>query len=157
MNRCWFKNEEGKKHKTISNDNNMLDSILKQQGLYHNNCHCEEIGMCTPRAEDIQLVITEGKVEYLFTKKFDDVIKQMGYSLDDKNEIIKLYEQLATEAYLKGNYHIREHNKFGVSISLCYSFPGKNEKNGRLYKIKSGWTIFPGMKIKANTIMGGFM
>ena len=57
----------------------------------------------------------------------------------------------------QGDYIIRTHNKFGVSISLYYSFPGKNEKNGKIYDIKSGWTIFPDGKIKANTIMGGFI
>ena len=81
----------------------------------------------------------------------------MGYSLDDRNEIMKLYTKFAKEAYSMGNYIIREHNKFGVSMTLYYSFPGKNEKYGRIYNIKSGWMIFPNGKIKANTIMGGFV
>lgn len=157
VNKCWFKNEKEKKPESALKKDRLLDSILEQGGLYHPNCHCREIGIQKPGLGNIELITTKGKVEYLFTKKFNEVIKPMGYSLDDKNEIIKLYEKLAKEAFSSGNYVIRTHNEFGVAITLYYQFPGKNEKIGRYYNIKSGWIIFPNGKIKANTIMGGFV
>lgn len=49
-------------------------------------------------------------------------------------------------------------DKKGVKITLhILDFPGINEDVGKIYKLKTGWTIFPNGKIKANTIIGGFI
>jgi len=157
VNKCYFANETGKKPEPMQDEKGLAYALTKESGLYHPHCHCEEIGVQSLEVDRIQLIIASGKIDYLFSKKLNDIINTMGYTIKDKEEIIQRYSILVKEAYVEGNYKIKEHSKYGVRITIFYDFPGKNEKQGRKYKIKSGWAIFPNGKLKANTIMGGFV
>lgn len=154
VNRCWFKNEEGKKPKTISNDNNMLDSILKQQGLYHNNCHCEEIGLPAPGLTDVKLLLLEGKLSYFFENK-RGWYESWGYKESDIDFFIDTIAQLVRRSYSLGKYEIEKHTKYGVSINVFIDLPGINEKRGRFYKTWSCFMVFPDGRLKLNTLIGG--
>ena len=46
-------------------------------------------------------------------------------------------------------------NEKGYRIGFVINFPGKNEKSEKIYKLKSGWSIFPNGKLKNNTIIRG--
>lgn len=133
VNRCWFKNEKEKKPETISNDKNLLDSILKQQGLYHINCHCEEIGVSAPSLADVKLLLLEGKLGYFFENK-RGWYESWGYKESDVDFFIDTIAQLVRRSYSLGKYEIEKHTKYGVSINVFIDLPGINEKSGKFYK-----------------------
>lgn len=149
VNKCWFKNEKGKKPEEYD--------PYGPPNLYHPNCHCNKLGMATPLQSKIKLIITNGKIEWMIKAKIPTVLNAMGYKESDKDEILQLVYTLARKSYEDGDYEIRDHNKFGVAITLFYNFPGKNEDAGKTYRLKSGWMVFPNGKIKANTLIGGFV
>lgn len=157
VNGCWFKNETDKKPAPLTLSRiEILNNIFKgiMPGLYHPYCHCMEEPILTPTPDMIKLVIPNGKDDWLFLDKMNWLIS-MGYANETKENIIALLNNLSKQAYAKGNYKLREHNKHGFKITLYLDFPGKNEKLGKIYKLEAGWTIFPNGKIKCNTYIGG--
>ena len=156
INKCWFKNEQGKKPEPYSITNiKWLDAIANEasNGLYHYNCHCYENPIITPKIEDIQLVIPEGKEGWLFKDK-DGWVKAMGYK--DNYKILNVLCEQIKQAYSNGNYKIIKHNHQGVKINLFLSINGDGEKSGHIYPVKSSFMIFPNGKLKCNTFIGGW-
>jgi len=158
VNKCYFKNEKDKKPERFDTENiPILDLILKglMPGLYHPNCHCKEIPTELLNFDDIRLIIPEGKIGYMFLKK-GDWIRAMGYYEQDSNLFIQTLIQKSKEAYFLGNYYIVNHTKYGCKINLNIDIPGINEKNTKIYKIKTNYMIFPNGKLKMNTPIGGW-
>ena len=153
VNRCWFKNEVNKRPAEFDYSNS--DLPLKEQGLYHPNCHCQKINIFTPKAEQIELIITEAKINYLFTKKLGWV-EYMGYNASNQKEFLDLLTSKTKEAYILGNYYVENHTKYGFKINLKISIPGSNMKKNEVFNIETNYMIFPNGKLKMNTPLGGW-
>lgn len=154
-NRCWFKNEADKKPQYFDYSPYSLVQIpLNKRGLFHPNCHCKEVAISTPTENDINLIIPDGKIEWLYRDKIDWV-KQLGYSEKDKNEFLKILFSCIKKSFASGKYKIREHNKYGIKITVFIEVPVKNNSEN-FFKLKSGFSIFSNGKIKCNTLIGGY-
>ena len=155
VNKCWFKDEKDKKPEPYPILGiKVLDDFANAvtPGLYHFKCHCYESDIITPSVEDIQLVVPEGKVGWLFKDK-QDWIRSLGY--DNNDEFLMVMYKLIKQAYCDGGYKIKNHDKHGVKIDLYLTLPGSGIKSGKTYPVKSGFMIFPNGKLKCNTILGG--
>ena len=156
VNKCWFKNEKDKKPARFkSSHSDMLNSITKNvlPGLYHYNCHCKELLIEVNSIDDIQLIVPEGKIQWLFTDKYE-LIKSFGYK--SRDIFTSVIDYCIRQAYYYGNYSIQQHSHFGVKICLYIDLPGVNEKEGKQYNLKSSWMVFPNGKLKCNTYIGGW-
>lgn len=105
--------------------------------------------------QEIQLIIPDGKLLYLFKSK-GDWINAMGYHEDDYDLFVDILLQKTKEAYFYGNYYKVSLNKYGFKINLKLDIPGANEKKGKVYKIETNYMIFPNKKLKMNTPIGGW-
>ena len=156
VNNCWFVNETNKKPQTMNYSLEFIQSLLEKfgldaiLGLYHPYCHCKELSISKPNENQIQLVVPPGKIDWLFKDKMKWLIS-MGYTENDKDLILTNLYQSCKLAYSQGNYVIKEHNRYGVKITLNIDFVGGN---GKIYKLKSSYTIFPNGKLKNNTLIG---
>ena len=139
VNKCYFKNEIDK----------------KPQEKLHYNCHCIQTPIDKPNPDDVKVIMPEGKISYLFERKLG-WIKAMGYTEEDRDEVEDLIKTLSYREYCLGNYENILHNNYGYKINVYIDFPGKAEKLGRTYKIKSCYMIFPNGQIKCNTPIGGW-
>lgn len=155
VNKCWFKNEENKKPKKFDYAIFSSSEVLKIiRGLYHPKCHCKEFAIISPNLNDVSFIFIEGKVQYFFFDKLNWYYS-WGYKDEDKEDFIKMIKKLVKESFVKGNYEIEKHTKYGVAINVFITIPGKNEKLGKFYDAWSCYTIFPNCKLKLNTIIGG--
>ena len=157
VNKCWFANEKGKKPDVFNNvGQTSIEWITSEDGLYHPRCHCEEIAI-EPIAEYIKFIIPVGKIDWLVNDKAH-LLSVMGYKVTDVNEVLEIIKKLTAEQYVAGNYEKKVFDEKGFRIGIVIDkFPGKGEKRGKLYKVKSGWTIFPNGKLKSNTLIGGLV
>ena len=160
INRCWFKNEEGKKPReflTLDPSSSTLSILLGNSGLYHKYCHCKKEAIDNPTVDKIKLIIPDGKIDWMIKDK-GHTLKEMGYKEDEFEMVVAIIGNLVKKEFVKGNYFARLHDKYGYKIGFIINdFPGKNEDQGKFYKIKSGWTIFPNGKLKCNTLVGGLL
>lgn len=155
VNQCYFKNEEDKKPKPFDITKiNIRDSILNElfPGLYHFSCHCKEKPI-NLSIDDIKLIIPDGKIKWLFIDK-PEWIKSMGYELNE--DFIIILKEKIRQSYFYGMYSIQTHTHFGVKIKLNIDLPGYKNKEEKLYKLTSGFMVFPNGKIKCNTLIGGW-
>jgi len=151
-NKCYYKNEEGKRPpKQVYNS--VRDLNLKNAGLFHYNCHCKELNNQINSIDEINLLIPDGKKRWVLSDKLDWIIS-MGYEPNDY--FLKTVEQCVKEAYFYGRYKIRAFDKYGMRIDLSLKFPGHGEKQGKIYDLKSGFSIFPEKTLKCNTYVGGW-
>ncbi len=158
VNKCWFKNEKNKKpEKSDITGINLSDSILKGllPKLYHFGCHCKEIPIAPTNFEEIELIVPNGKIPYLFKSK-SDWVNAMGYHESDYNTFIYVLFDKTKQAYFYGKYYIEDITKYGCKINLMIDIPGANEKLGKTYKLKSNYMVFPNGKLKMNTPIGGW-
>ena len=158
VNKCWFKDEIDKKPKKFDITGiNLLDSIVNGilPGLYHFRCHCNEIPVMPFSINQIQLIVPEGKIAYLFSSKMD-WINAMGYHLDDFNYFVDVLLQNTKQSYYYGKYFVQDLTKYGCKINIMVEIPGINEKIGKIYKIKTNYMVFPYGKLKMNTPIGGW-
>ncbi|MBO5954914.1 MAG: hypothetical protein J6Q13_02985 [Clostridia bacterium] len=154
VNKCWFKNEKNKKPEKYDYSllpNNKLLNIIR--GLYHPKCHCKEFAIDKPKVEDIELVIPDKKKLYTIEMKYK-WINGMGYYNYD--EFFKVFYNKCKEAFVNGDYYHIDHNNYGFKINLIINMPGYGDKKGNVYKLKSGYSIFPNGKLKLNTHLGGW-
>ena len=153
VNQCWFANEKNKKpeHMEYSIEQILNDSKNKI-GLYHYNCHCQEIDIPTPTEIDITLICLEGKDDWLFKDK-TPWIRSLGYEND--NEFLEYLKKKVTESYCLGQYVIRDITKYGVAINVFVNIEGRGENFGKIYTAKSAWMVFSNGKLKCNTFLGG--
>ena len=158
VNRCWFKNENGKKPETMHYSlENITQSLSKglTPGLYHYRCHCKETPIFPNGIEDIQLILPTGKIAYLFASK-SGWIDAMGYHKDQYMSFVEVLLQKTKEAYCYGKYVIQNITKYGCKINVLIDIPGVNEKQGKTYKVKTNYMVFPNGRIKMNTPIGGW-
>ena len=149
VNKCWFKNETDKKPEA---SNIIFDIASPLFGLYHPGCHCREIFMVAPTMEEIKIIIPEGKIGWLFRDK-PEWLNVWWYTAG--NEILQEIYRAVKEAYINGDYKVRSHSNYGFQVTLFVTINGANQKQGRKYNLKSGFTIFPHGQLKCNTLIGG--
>ena len=158
VNKCWFKNEKNKKPERFNYTGiDFIDTIIKGllPGLYHFRCHCKEISIQPTNFEEIELIVPNGKIPYLFKSK-GDWVNAMGYHESDYNTFLNVLLNKTKQAYFYGKYYIENITKYGCKINLMIDIPGANEKLGKTYKIESNYMIFPNGKLKMNTPIGGW-
>lgn len=156
VNQCYFKNEKEKKPKHFNYTGiDIVDMLIKGlfPGLYHYRCHCVESPIDIENIDDIQLIIPEGKISWLFSDK-SDWIKSLGY--EPNGDFLEILYTKIKEAYFYGNYEIQNCTNYGVKIKLKVDMAGKGIKAGKVYNLKSSFMIFPNKKLKCNTLIGGW-
>ena len=158
VNKCLFKDENGKKPKREDfADIDLFEIISKGlfPGLYHIKCHCKEIPTDILSPNEVELIVPAGKIDYLFKSK-KDWINAMGYNEDDYRNFVNILLLKTKEAYFYGKYYIENITKYGCKINLLIDIPGKNDKQGKEYKITTNYMIFSNGKLKMNTPIGGW-
>ena len=154
INKCWFVDEKDKKPEEFDYGK-FLFIPLPKFGLYHPFCHCHKLNQDQPSKNQITLLMLNGKIDYFFKDKLGWYYS-WGYKDDEKEEFVKIVEDLVKEAYANGDYEKVEENQYGFKINLFINLPGRNEKANRIYKLKSCFMIFPDLKLKLNTLIGGW-
>lgn len=157
FNRCWFKNEKGKKPEINAL---IMAGIIRQidtndDTLFHKWCHCKEIPLPPLSTKDIDIIVPNGKFDYMFESKAG-WIKAMGYDPSDRNKFIDELKEKTKEGYISGDYTIEKCTKYGVKIKVYFVVDGINEKAGSHYPLKGSYMVFPNGKIKINTPIGGW-
>ena len=155
-NRCWFKNEKGKKPERFDYSkysSQVLEKLREINGLYHPNCHCKEVAIPNPTENSVKLVCNDGKFDDLFSRK-DGLVSAWGYN-DNEKEIFKNnFLPLVKKEYINGNYKIFKYDEYGIQLSIYVTIPGINEKAGKFYKRETGFMLFPNGEIRNTTIIG---
>lgn len=154
INKCWFVDEDNKKPTEFSYDNILL-MLLPFKGVYHPFCHCQKIHCNKPPKDMVKLIMLKGKIDYFFKDKLG-WFYSCGYRDNERDEFVKIVENLVKDAYVNGNYEKVTENNYGFKINLFIDLPGKNEKANKIYKLKSCFMIFPDLKLKLNTLIGGW-
>lgn len=156
VNNCYFKNEENKKPIEFDYGKYSLAQIpIFNRGLYHPNCHCQKYAIPEPNSDEIQLVVNEGKKAYLFNDKLG-IVMYIGYKENEQEKFYEVFESCVKNAFVRGNYYKRAHDKYGFRINIQVEMAGVNEKRGKTFKFNAGFTIFPNGKLKMNTPFGGW-
>lgn len=156
INKCWFKDEPNKIPQAQNYDAQAkLNYILsgKTVGLYHYGCHCKKTEIFPRDINDINLIIPQGKIDWLLNDK-GDWIKTLGYDLNQ--EFVNTLSECILKHYFYGDYVIENHTKYGVRIKINFTLPGSKEKILKLYKLKASFMVFPHGTIKCNTLIGGW-
>ena len=155
VNKCWFKNENGKKPEAFDYSDYSFKQIGKaKRGLYHPNCHCKEKAINVPKLNDINVIIDYKKINFFFKDKLN-WFRNWGYTNNDEKEFINSFSNSIKESYRKGNYEKEKHTGAGYQINLFIDILGKNDKRGKVYKITSSCIIFPNGKLRLITLVGG--
>ncbi len=151
VNQCYFKNEPNKKPEEFDYSTMFIPKFA--QGIYHPNCECKKLGYAAPLPEEIKIIMGK-KFTDLYNRKIG-LFYGWGYNDNDKTQFEKTYLDLVKKEYCNSNYYVREHTNIGCNINIVINFPGKNEKLGKFYKIKTGFIVFPNKKIRCITFFGG--
>lgn len=152
VNQCWFANEKNKKPESMEYSiEQILNDSKNKIGLYHYNCHCQEIDILTPTEKDIKLICPEGKDDWLFRDK-TPWIRSLGYEND--NAFLEYLKKKVVESYCLGQYEIRDITKYGVAINVFVNIEGRGKNFGKIYTAKSAWMVFSNGKLKCNTFLG---
>ena len=135
-------------NKTIFKNNNKPD---EEQ---HPFCKCTQI---PTELNEVTLEFSMGKIkDYLFVKMVD-LMKSMGYIIDDAEEVYNIIAESAKKEFLKGKYELGVLNRYGQRVSIAVELAGKRDKNGRVYRFISGWMAYPNGKLHNNTPFSGFV
>ena len=112
----------------------------------------QKIDIPIPKKSDIKLIISQGKIEWLFKDK-SEWIKSLGHEPNLK--FVEYIKDKIAESYCEGKYHIRSIDKYGVRSTVYIDIEGNGEKRDKKYSLKSGFSIFSNGKLKCNTLIGG--
>ena len=123
--------------------------------MFHKWCHCKEVPLPPLSIEDVDIIVPDGKFDYMFEAK-SGWIKAMGYDPSDRNKFIDELKEKTKEGYISGDYTIEKYTKYGVKIKVYFVVDGINEKAGNHYPLKGSYMVFPNGKIKINTPIGGW-
>ncbi len=119
----------------------------------HPYCKCEQIPTAPPEPT---LDFPMRKItDYLFVKK-RGLMYSMGYSEEDAKEVYQMIATNAKEQFKQGKYFLNALDNHGQKVNILLAFPGKREKEGHVYWIKTGWTVYPNGKLHQNTPFGGW-
>lgn len=134
-------------NRTIFKNNNKPDE--KQ----HPYCKCEQVPI---GLNEVTLDFPIEKIkDYLFVQKVD-LMKEMGYIIEDTQEVYDVVAESAKREFLKGNYALSTLNRHGQRVSITVELKGKRDKNGRIYRFVSGWMAYPNGKLHNNTPFSRF-
>lgn len=118
----------------------------------HPNCKCKQVPFEFP---ETPLDFPMKKIVYLFAKK-GDWMRSMGYLDLDAEEIYQTIAENAQLQFMRGNYILGTLSKYGQKVNIVLALPGKRDKQGTTYRVKTGWTAFPNGKLHNNTPIGGW-
>ena len=120
----------------------------------HPFCKCAQIPTVL---KEVALEFSLGKIkDYLFVKKVD-LMKSMGYIIEDAEEVYDIIAESAKREFLKGKYELGMLNGYGQRVSITVELAGKRNKSGRIYRFLSGWMAYPNGKLHNNTPFSGFV
>ncbi len=135
-------------NKTIFKNNNKPD---EEQ---HPFCKCKQV---PTELKEVTLDFSMKKIkDYLFVKKVD-LMKSMGYIIEDADEVYDTISECVKKEFLKGKYTLGKLSVNGQRVSLIVEMMGKRDKNGRIYRFISGWMAYPNGKLHNNTPFSGFV
>ncbi len=160
VNNCWFRNEQGKKPARMGYEFETVSSLLGKYGLnlrlgiYHPNCHCQELAISRPTEKQIGLIVPRGKIEWFLQQK-NQWKRLWGYEKEQMDELIENILLAVKRAYIRGDYVLSEHSKFGFKILLFISLQGAGKRAGETFGLKSSFTVFPDGRLRCNTLVGG--
>lgn len=156
VNHCWFANQDDKKPMEFGYDEYTSAQIAPEnRGLYHPRCHCEKVALHKPQLNDISLIVTQGKIEFMWKSK-THLFHKWGYSDSEKDFFVEMIANKTKESYITGNYEIEKHDNHGVKINCIFRIPCKNNELGDTVEMWSNWMIFPNGTLKCNTCLGGW-
>ena len=153
VNKCWFKNEGGKKPQTMSYDGGYGVYPKSKRGLYHLNCHCKERAINVPRLKDVSIINIREKFNDFFKRK-KGILYGLGYTSNDQNEIIKMYADRVKNSYRRGDYVLYKHWRYGYQINIKITISSKNN-GGVQHFFNTGVLICPNGKLKIATVFAG--
>lgn len=134
-------------NRTIFKNNN------KPNEYQHPFCKCKQI---PTKLNDVLLDFPIKKIQnYLFVKKVD-LMKSMGYIIEDVQEVYDTIAECAKREFLKGKYELGQLSKHGQRLSITVELSGKRNKQGRTYRFISGWMAYPNGKLHNNTPFSRF-
>lgn len=134
-------------NRTIFKNNNKPDEHQ------HPFCKCKQI---PTKLNDVIFDFSIRKIQdYLFVRKID-LMRNMGYIIEDAQEVYDIIAEYAKREFLKGKYELGELNKHGQKVSITVELKGKRDKYERTYRFISGWMAYPNGKLHNNTPFSGF-
>ncbi len=83
------------------------------------------------------------------------VFASLGYTQEDAEQLVIIYEKQATEQYIQGNYSLGKQDMHGQRITIEIILEANNASGQRSY-LSSGWMIVDADTIKLNTPFTGF-
>lgn len=96
--------------------------------------------------------------EYLFAESGKlGLMKSMGYSVEDSEEIYNKISSNAKKKFLNGEYNLGLLNQHGQIVNIEISLNGKSLKSNSVYNFITGWTAYPDRKLHNNTPFGGWV
>jgi hypothetical protein len=69
------------------------------------------------------------------------VFQNLGYSVEDSAELVRIYEQQAAQKYQSGQYTLGKFDNYGQRINITIDLPGKMNASTQSSQIISGWMI----------------
>jgi hypothetical protein len=81
------------------------------------------------------------------------MMRSMGYTIDDANELYKLIETETKNQYLSGTYVLKDLDIHGQHFKIDITLKGKREYLGKSYNCHIGSVMLPYGKIKIATPM----
>lgn len=154
----------------IAQENNWNDDCDKLNGCYfivknmpmypqHFNCQCrlKKIEKPIPNVTAQASCDIRKFTEYIFNQKQNngkkDLFESWGYSIRDSEYLKQQYISQALQKYCNGEYQYKGTNGFIVKIEIEIEI---KSKSGKLFILKSGWSLLPNGVIKLVTPFSGF-
>ena len=125
------------------------DTIFKNNNkpdYYHLHCKCRNEK--TNLTEPTLLFHIEKITKYLFVdSEKNKMMKSMGYSENDYQEIYDKITNNIKSEFMNGNYKIKNLNINGQHFQINYNFTGKNEHVAEIFDCYTGCVAWPNGKI----------
>jgi filamentous hemagglutinin len=98
--------------------------------------------------------------EYIFKEGAEHgknvVFTGLGYSKEHSVQLMKIYQEQASQKFLSGNYTLGKLDSYGQRINIGIELPGIGSAAGKTSYLNSGWMILKDGTIKLNTPFSGF-
>ena len=132
-------------NKTVFKNDNKPEYI-------HPNCKCknESYNLTT-----VTFDFPMGKLDrYLFVKEDKTaMMRSMGYTIEDCNELYDLIKMEVAKSFLAGNYKLQLFNEAGQRFTVFIKLNGKRDHVGEVFNCHIGCIAWPFGKIKIATPM----
>ncbi|MDR5749864.1 MULTISPECIES: DUF6883 domain-containing protein [unclassified Caballeronia] len=87
----------------------------------------------------------------------DVVFTSLGYSIDDSDQLVRIWETQAAQKYANGEFTLGKADQYGQRVNIEIALPGKGAADGQISYLKSGWMVESDGSLKLNTPFSGFM